>query len=210
MISKDEGNNQLIPEATISEIEIEELVMDSISENTFNMDSIDDISIPDSLYIVEDTDEEPNLVNENMDFSQIDIEDIQSTCPICFENIGFPIKFICNHIYCRDCVLTMKKAGIKKCPVCRGPFIMEEDLNPPSSSMMSESEIVEYKKQRILRLKTLFEKLEQKERRNASRRRRIQLEHQQQNTQNQSTAQSFCFLGSIGCIACYIGGVMLS
>ena len=66
----------------------------------------------------------------------MNIENINTTCPICMNNIENPCSIGCRHLFCKTCIVTWLSLddmlNSHKCPVCRrnyiGLFEIEEKL----------------------------------------------------------------------------------
>jgi len=65
----------------------------------------------------------------------MNIENINTTCPICMCNIEKPCSIGCRHLFCKTCIvkwLSLDMFNSHKCPVCRrnniGLFEIEEKL----------------------------------------------------------------------------------
>ena len=66
----------------------------------------------------------------------MNIENINTTCPICMNNIENPCTIGCRHLFCKTCIVTWLSLddmlNSHKCPVCRrnyiGLFEIEEKL----------------------------------------------------------------------------------
>ncbi|XP_067930350.1 RING finger and transmembrane domain-containing protein 2-like [Watersipora subatra] len=62
-----------------------------------------------------------------------EMEEIESTCPVCHDEFTDPLMLLCKHVFCEDCVLVWFDKETS-CPMCRTKIIMGDNSYRDGSS----------------------------------------------------------------------------
>ena len=153
------------------------------------------------LLVVDEPSLDPSNSIEKTDKSRNN--QIIMECPICLETMDHNIiTFICSHQFCKECVKKLREYKQRKCPLCRGPGINTDDINPPPSSNMSDEEVLSYRERRIMAIQASLDRIEQSNRTRAQLRRRIREEQRQQRDANLAKWNTCSFVSGIGLVIC--------
>jgi hypothetical protein len=56
-------------------------------------------------------------------------------CPVCFTVAYWPIRLVCNHIFCSRCIIKLQRRGDDHCPLCRKTVVLKAGIREFPSTM---------------------------------------------------------------------------
>ena len=109
--------------------------MDGSDDNTPDSKKQSSSKLPVPPAVIDSEDLDEDLDGESSQNSQTSqtTDSFSSLCPICYENMIYPIELSCTHTFCYLCVKGAYKEN-QLCPMCRSPIYKSVINNPKLST----------------------------------------------------------------------------